>query len=72
MKKFMGFLGVLAASLAASPAFAVTGTELTAALGDGATLLGSVEGSMLAVGTVIVGLAVIGAGIKWVKGTIFA
>jgi hypothetical protein len=62
-----------AAAVGVEPAMAaVTATGLATALGDAASILGGLEDKMMAIGGVIVGLACIGVGIKWVKGTIFS
>jgi hypothetical protein len=62
----------LVAGLSAAPSWAVTVTELEAALGGASALMATNEARLLAIGTVIIGLAVIAAGIKWIKGTLFS
>ena len=69
MFKKIGALGTAAVgAVMASPAMAAVDLSTL----DAATDLGGVTTKVLAVGGVIIGLAVVGAAIKWIKGTIFS
>lgn len=72
MKLFYKWFAALMVALGiSSPALAVSAADLTAAMNQATSLIGSVETIQLAIVTAILFLAVIVLAAKWVKATFF-
>ena len=65
-------VAALAGAVSSAPAHAVAAADMTTMLTTAETLLGTIDAKLLVVGGIIIGLACIGVGIKWIKGTVFS
>ena len=64
-------VAALSSAVASLPAHALAAADLETMMASSTTLLSTTEGKLLALGGIIIGFAIIGAGVKWILGMIF-